>query len=291
MDTSNLLFAFGLTIFAGLATGVGGMIAFFAKRTKTSFLAFSLGFSAGVMIYISLTEILSEAHISLTASYGADKGPWLTFISFIGGIALSAIIDKLIPTNENPHELRRVEQMNPDRHDDCVKDGEGQRRHRGHHGGNHPGRDQKLMRIGVFMAVALGIHNFPEGIATFIAAISDITIGISIAVAVAIHNIPEGIAVSVPVFYATGSKRKALLWSVLSGFAEPLGAAVGFLILSMIKTESLLGFVFAMISGIMIYISFDELLPAAHKYGKHHVAIYGLISGMIIIGLSLILLH
>jgi ZIP family zinc transporter len=146
------------------------------------------------------------------------------------------------------------------------------------------------MRIGIFTAIALGIHNFPEGIATFMAGMADVTIGISIAVAVAIHNIPEGIAVSVPVYFATGSKRKALLWSVLSGFAEPVGAGVGLLILSFFKTDAVLGFVFAMVSGIMIYISFDELLPAAHKYGKHHTAIYGLISGIIVIGLSLILL-
>src|SRR5512133_3211262 len=113
MDNSHILFAFGLTLFAGLATGVGGMIAFFAKRTNTSFLAFSLGFSAGVMIYISLTELLTASNIALTASYGGDKAAWFTFISFIGGIAITALIDKLIPSNENPHEMQRIEQMNP----------------------------------------------------------------------------------------------------------------------------------------------------------------------------------
>lgn len=300
MENSHILFAFGLTLFAGLATGVGGMIAFFAKRTNTSFLAFSLGFSAGVMIYISLTEILTEANIALAASYGDDRAAWFTFISFIGGIGLTALIDKLIPSNENPHEMQRIEQMHPgdkhsdkhsDRHlerkDEKYREREKDHRHHGHHHHHH---DRKLMRIGIFTAIALGIHNFPEGIATFMAGMSDVTIGISIAVAVAIHNIPEGIAVSVPVYFATGSKRKALLWSVLSGFAEPVGAGMGLLILSLFKTDAVLGFVFAMVSGIMIYISFDELLPAAHKYGKHHTAIYGLISGIIVIGLSLILL-
>lgn len=297
MDQSQILFAFGLTLFAGLSTGVGGMIAFFAKRTNTTFLAYSLGFSAGVMIYISLTEILTEANLALSSSYGTEKASWFTFISFIGGIALSAIIDKLIPSNENPHELKRIEQMNPDeRHSEKHSDHHSDKpykkgKHHHHkHGHHHHHHDHKLMRIGVFTAVALGIHNFPEGIATFMAGMADVTIGISIAVAVAIHNIPEGIAVSVPVYFATGSKRKALLWSVLSGFAEPVGAAVGLLILSLFKTDIVFGFVFAMVSGIMIYISFDELLPAAHKYGKHHVAIYGLISGIIVIGLSLILI-
>lgn len=287
MEHSRLLFAFGLTLFAGLATGIGGLIAFFAKRTKTSFLAFSLGFSAGVMIYISLTEILTQSQVSLAVVYGGIKAPWLAFISFIGGIALSAIIDKLIPSQENPHELKRVEQMNPDRHSDvaeCSKSNQKKNMNPGIH------KDAKLMRVGVITAVALGIHNFPEGIATFMSGMSDVAVGISIAFAVAIHNIPEGIAVSVPVFYATGSKKQALWWSVLSGFAEPVGAVLGYLILSMFSTAVVLGYVFGMVAGIMIYISFDELLPAAHKYGKHHVAIYGLISGMIAIGLSLILL-
>lgn len=287
MSSDNILIAFGLTLFAGLATAIGGMIAFFAKRTQTSFLAFSLGFSAGVMIYISLTEMLTEADATLRLSFGNEKAAWFTFISFIGGIALSALIDKILPSEGNPHELKRVEQMNPGLNTPDTAECAG-RRHQKH--GRHFRRDHKLMRLGLFTAVAIGIHNFPEGIATFMAAMSDVTIGISIAIAVAIHNIPEGIAVSVPVYYATGSKRKALLWSVLSGFSEPVGAAAGYFILSMFRTDVILGFVFAMVAGIMIYISFDELLPAAHKYGKHHVAIYGLISGIIVIGLSLILL-
>lgn len=287
MSSDNILIAFGLTLFAGLATAIGGLIAFFAKRTQTSFLAFSLGFSAGVMIYISLTEMLTEADATLRLSFGNERAAWFTFISFIGGIALSALIDKILPSEGNPHELKRVEQMNPGLNTPGTTECAG-RRHQNR--GRHLRRDQKLMRIGVFTAVAIGIHNFPEGIATFMSAMSDVTIGISIAIAVAIHNVPEGIAVAVPVYYATGSKRKALLWSVLSGFSEPVGAAAGYFILSMFRTDIILGFVFAMVAGIMIYISFDELLPAAHKYGKHHVAIYGLISGIIVIGLSLIFL-
>jgi ZIP family zinc transporter len=288
MASSHLLFAFGLTLFAGLATGIGGMIAFFAKRTKTTFLAFSLGFSAGVMIFISFTEILTQAGDKLQFYYGPDTGPWVTFIAFIGGIALSAAIDKILPSEGNPHELKRVEQMNPGSAFPDKPECKGGKKD-GH--GYHGGRDRKLMRIGTFTAIAIGVHNFPEGIATFMSAMSDATIGISIAIAVAIHNVPEGIAVSVPVYYATGSKRKALLWSVMSGFAEPVGALAGYFILSLFHSDIILGFVFAMVAGIMIYISFDELLPAAHKYGKHHVAIYGLISGIIVIGISLILLH
>jgi ZIP family zinc transporter len=212
---------------------------------------------------------------------------WLTFISFVAGIALSAAIDKILPSEGNPHELKRVEQMHPESRDPDKPECQGRKLQ---NRGGHSIRDHKLMRIGTFTAIAIGVHNFPEGIATFMSAMSDVAVGISIALAVAIHNIPEGIAVSVPVYYATGSRRKALAWSVLSGFSEPVGAFAGYFILTFFNSDISLGYVFAMVAGIMVYISFDELLPAAHKYGKHHVAIYGLISGMIVIGLSLILL-
>lgn len=287
MDSSSLLFAFGITLLAGLATGVGGLIAFFAKRTKTTFLAFSLGLSAGVMIFISFTEILTEAGRMMQSSYDTDTAAWLTFLSFVAGIGLSAAIDKILPSEGNPHELKRVEQMHPESRDPDKTECHGRKMPNQ----SHPKiKDKKLMRLGIFTAVAIGIHNFPEGIATFMSAMSDVAVGVSIAAAVAIHNIPEGIAVSVPVYYATGSRKKALVWSVLSGFSEPVGALAGYFILSLFKTDLILAFVFAMVAGIMIYISFDELLPAAHKYGKHHVAIYGLVSGMIIIGISMILL-
>jgi ZIP family zinc transporter len=269
MDWPAVVIAFSLTLFAGMATGIGGLIAFFAKRTNTTFLSYSLGFSAGVMVFISLTEILTGAGDIIAEFYLPKAAALITFISFVGGFFLTALIDKIIPMKDNPHEMMRVEQMK----DSCQK------------------RNPRLLRVGLFTAIALGIHNFPEGIATFMAGMDDLTVGISIAVAIAIHNIPEGIAVSVPVYYATGSRRKALKWSVLSGFAEPVGAVVGFLIISSFKGGMILGYVYAIVAGIMVYISFDELLPAAHKYGKHHVAIYGLISGIIVIGVSLILLH
>ena len=269
MEWNNVLFAFGLTLFAGLATAIGGALAFFARRTNTTFLSYSLGFSAGVMIYISFTEILGKSREIISISYGEDTSAWLTFLAFISGFFLTALIDKVLPSGENPHEVKSIEQMDI----------------------NCPKRGKKLLRIGVFTAIALAIHNFPEGIATFMAGVSDVTVGISIAIAIGIHNIPEGIAVSVPIYYATGSRKKAFTWAALSGLAEPVGAAFGYLILSFFKQQVILGFVFAMVAGIMIYISFDELLPAAHKYGKHHTAIYGLVSGIIIIGISLLLLN
>ena len=268
MEWSNVYLAFGLTLFAGLATAIGGGIAFFAKRTNTTFLSYSLGFSAGVMIYISFTEILGEANRIIGEHYTSNTSAWLTFLFFISGVGLTALIDKMVPSQENPHEMRSLEQMENDRA--C--------------------QGKRLLRVGVFTAVAISIHNFPEGIATFMAGISDITIGISIALAIAIHNIPEGIAVSVPVYYATGSRKKAFWWAAISGLSEPAGALVGYFIISLFSSQIVLGYVFAMVAGIMIYISFDELLPAAHKYGKHHTTIYGLISGIIVIGISLMML-
>ncbi|HDZ41156.1 MAG TPA: zinc transporter ZupT [Bacteroidetes bacterium] len=268
MEWTNIYLAFGLTLFAGLATAIGGGIAFFAKRTNTTFLSYSLGFSAGVMIYISFTEILGEANIIIGRQYTENASAWLTFIFFIVGVFLTALIDKMVPSRENPHEMRSLEQMDNGR----------------------PCRGKKLLRVGIITAVAIAIHNFPEGIATFMAGVSDITVGISIAIAIAIHNIPEGIAVSVPVYYATGSRKKAFWWAALSGLSEPLGAFFGYFILSFFHNQIILGYVFAVVAGIMIYISFDELLPAAHQYGKHHTTIYGLISGIIVIGISLMLL-
>ncbi|HUS86961.1 MAG TPA: zinc transporter ZupT [Bacteroidales bacterium] len=268
MDWNNVILAFVLTLFAGLATAIGGALAFFTRRTNTTFLSYSLGFSAGVMIYISFTEILADANHIISQSVNETSSSWRTFIFFIAGFFLTALIDKIIPSRKNPHEVKSIEQMDID----CPK------------------RSRRLLRIGLFSAIALAIHNFPEGIATFMASVSDITVGVSIALAIAIHNIPEGIAVSVPVYYATGSRRKAFVWAALSGLSEPVGAVAGYFILSLFKQPVVLGYVFAIVAGIMIYISFDELLPAAHKYGKHHIAIYGLISGIIVIGISLILL-
>jgi len=268
MEWNNIYLAFGLTLFAGLATAIGGAIAFFAKRTNTTFLSYSLGFSAGVMIYISFTEILGEANIIIGTYYTENTSAWLTFLFFIAGVGITAMIDKLVPTRENPHEMRSLEQMDNGCH----------------------GRGKRLLRVGVFTAIAIAIHNFPEGIATFMAGVSDITVGISIAIAIAIHNIPEGIAVSVPVYYATGSRKKAFWWATLSGLSEPVGALFGYFILSLFKSHIVLGYVFAIVAGIMIYIAFDELLPAAHKYGKHHTTIYGLVSGIIVIGISLMLI-
>jgi ZIP family zinc transporter len=265
-EFSIVLNAFLLTLFAGLSTGIGSALAFFTKKTNTRFLSISLGFSAGVMIYVSFVEIFFKANESLTSVLGEDKGSWATVAAFFGGILFIAIIDRLIPNVENPHEVKKVEDM-----DQKVK-------------------NPKLMRMGLFTALAIGIHNFPEGLATFTAALSDPELGLAIAIAIAIHNIPEGIAVSVPVYFATGSRKKAFTLSFLSGLSEPVGALIGYLILMPFMSEMVFGILFASVAGIMVFISLDELLPAAREYGEHHLSIYGLLAGMAVMAISLQLL-
>jgi len=268
MEEPNYLLPFLFTLFAGLATGIGSLIAFFAKTTNKRFLSFSLGLSGGVMIYIAFVEIFKDAQTTLINEMGENHGMLTAVLCFFGGIFIIGLIDKLIPSFENPHEIRSVEKMN-----------------------TPPPAQAKMMRVGLMTALVIGIHNFPEGIATFTAAVYSTSIGIAIAIAVAIHNIPEGIAVSIPIYYATGSKKKAFLFSFLSGLSEPIGAIIAYLILAPFMTPIVLGGTFAVVTGIMVFIALDELLPAAREYGEHHVAIYGLVTGMAIMAASLLLLH
>lgn len=260
----TVLAAFLLSLFAGLATVIGSLIALLSSRTNRRLLSFSLGLSAGVMIYVSFVELLAEAQRTLTEAAGGKPGVWMAIGCFFGGILLIGIIDRLVPSFENPHEARSLEDMQAP-----------------------PSKEDKLMRIGVMTAVAIAIHNFPEGIATFMAALENPALGVAIAVAIAIHNIPEGIAVSVPVFYATGDRKKAFWFSFFSGIIEPVGAVIAYLFLRPFMSPELMGCVFAAVAGIMVFISFDELLPAAHEYGEHHIAIYGLVVGMGIMAVSL----
>jgi ZIP family zinc transporter len=268
MEYENLLFAFTLTLFAGLSTGIGSIIGFLSKEFNPKFLSGALGFSAGVMIYVSFVEIFAEAKGILIMSYEKRLGSWMTVIAFFTGMLIIALIDNFVPSFGNPHEMQSIEKLE-------AMDKE---------------EKQRLMRMGLFSALAIAIHNFPEGIATFISALSDPAMGISIAVAIAIHNIPEGLAVSVPVYYATKDRKRALMLSLLSGLSEPLGALIGYFILRTILSQAVLGFVFACVAGIMVYISLDELLPTAEEYGEHHVAISGVIAGMAVMAVSLILL-
>lgn len=269
----NVLFAFLLTMIAGLSTGIGSCIAFFSKKTNKKFLSCSLGFSAGVMIYVSMVEIFQKAQNSLSISFGDKMGTGATILGFFGGILLIALIDKFIPKDSNPHEVHDTSELSR------ISE----------NGISSVETRSKLMRTGVFTALAIGIHNFPEGLATFVAALQDPTIAIPIVVAIAIHNIPEGISVSVPIYYATGSKKKAFLYSFVSGLAEPVGALVGYLLLMPFMSDTVFGVLFASVAGIMVFISLDELLPLAREYDDGHYSIYGLVSGMLVMAVSLFL--
>ena len=263
----GLLVPLLLTLGAGLATGIGSAIAFFAHHTNKRLLAFSLGLSGGVMVYVSFVELLRQAQEVLSAEWGVRPGMTAATGAFFAGILLIGVIDRLVPSFENPHEARPVEEMRESKP-----------------------RDPKLMRMGVMTALAIGIHNFPEGIATFTAAAENLTLGVAIAVAIAIHNIPEGIAVSIPIYYATGDRGKAFRLSLLSGLAEPVGALLAYLVLMPLMSPTLMGCILAAVAGIMVYISIDELLPAAREYGEAHIAIYGVVAGMALMALSLIML-
>lgn len=258
---SNVLFALSLTVMAGLATGIGSIIALFAKTTNTKFLAGSLGFSAGVMIYVSMIEIFQKSRTYLSVSMGDVKGYYWAVASFFAGIILIGLIDYFVPSAEGD-----IGNLN-------EKDN----------------RSIALKRMGFMTALAIGIHNFPEGLATFTSALKDPHLGIAIAVAIAIHNIPEGIATSVPIYYSSGSRKKAFLVSFFSGITEPLGAIIGFLILQPFFNDSIFGILFGLIAGIMVFISLEELLPMAREYEKSKVTIIGTILGMAIIAISLLL--
>ncbi len=264
---NDLLFAFIITALAGLSTGIGSLIALFTKKTNRKFLSISLGFSAGVMIYVSMVEIFFKANESLVEELGSRLGSMVNVLAFFGGMLFIGLIDKLIPSFEE----------NVSKKDDSPDD-------------KKTMDEKRFLRMGIFTALAVAIHNFPEGFATLISTLKDPALGISIAIAIALHNIPEGIAVSIPIYYATGSRLKAFLYSFFSGLAEPVGALVGYLILAPFMTDVVFGIVFAGVGGIMVYISLDQLLPAAREYGDHHLSVYGTISGMIVMAISLVLL-
>lgn len=294
----NIWIALGLTVFAGMATGIGSAIAFAAKRTNYRFLSISTGFSAGVMLYVSFVEIFYKGADALIEAYGEHTGQWINVAAFFGGILLIGLIDNLIPSADNPHEMHTAIEIAP-LHDASAKLPDAEHAPKGQHIGPtlHREHDPKLLRMGLFTALAIAIHNFPEGLATFLAALQDPGLGFAIAIAIALHNIPEGISVSVPIFYATGDRKKAFTYSLLSGLAEPVGAIIAYSILRLIISNEagaippqFMGILFAGVAGIMVYISLDELLPTSRAYGKGHDSLLGLIGGMAVMALSLLLM-
>ncbi|MCD7971788.1 MAG: zinc transporter ZupT [Candidatus Azobacteroides sp.] len=262
MEGSNILLAFLLTAITGLSTGIGSLIALIAKKTNTNFLCAALGFSAGIMLYVSFMEMMPQAKEELVSVYDDKIGTLYLIIAFFCGIAFINLIDFLVPRSLNPHEVQGVEDMD---------------------------KESSLKRTGIIIALSIAIHNFPEGIATFTSALGSLDVAIPITIAIAIHNIPEGIAVAVPIYHATGNRKKAFWYSFLSGLSEPAGALIAYFFLLEFWTPAMNGIVLAAVSGIMVFISLDELLPSAEKYGKHHISIMGLVAGMLVMAVSLFL--
>jgi ZIP family zinc transporter len=260
MDLNNVKLAILLTLIAGLSTGIGSFISLLAKKTNTKFLCASLGFSAGVMIYVAFMEMVPDAKESLVVAFGEKTGLLYLLFAFFGGIGFVSLIDFVVPDSNNPHEMMGIEDMN---------------------------KGVDLHRTGIIVALSIAIHNFPEGIATFTSALGGLDVAIPITVAIAIHNIPEGIAVAVPVYHATGNRKKAFWYSFASGLSEPLGAIIAYLFLMPYWSPAINGIVLAAVAGIMVFISLDELLPSAQKYGEHHISITGLVLGMILMAASL----
>ncbi len=264
MVLNNVTLAFVFTSIAGLSTGIGSAIAYFITKPKISFLSFILGFSGGVMLYVSFMELLPQGIEALNEFWGV--------LLMFSGMLFIGIIDFLIPEFENPHhspDSNYLEEIKP------ISEKNG---------------SSKLIKTSIMTVLAIGIHNFPEGLASFGATLGNVQLGLAITIAIAIHNIPEGIAVSVPIYLATGDKNKAFLLSFLSGLSEPLGALVGYLILRPFLSDALIGGLLAFIAGIMIYISLDEILPLANSYSEAHTTILGIVAGMAIMAISLLLL-
>ncbi len=259
----NFLPAMLITLFAGLATAIGGGIAFVVKRNSLKALSVGLGFSAGVMIFLSFTDMLPEADKLLSVNFPYSHN-WITYAGFVIGLVIAILIDYFLPDHINEDDV-----LHPD---------------------EHVHTNYKIKRAGLFTAIAICVHNFPEGMATFFTTTQNITLGLSVGLAIAIHNIPEGIAVALPIYHVTGKKRYAMLYAALSGISEPIGALVGMFVFGLFLPQILVGALMSAVAGIMIYISFDTLLPLAKEYGDWHQSLIGILSGILVLWFSLIIL-
>jgi ZIP family zinc transporter len=230
------------------------------KKPGPKFMSFTLGFSAGIMIFVSFVELLAKA-IQNVGFLGSN-------LAFFIGMGTYFFVDLLLPheyIGQHDHPRDKYDQMN-----------EGMR---------------GLERTGLLVAIGISVHNFPEGIATFVGTVNDMNLGLAIAAAIAIHNIPEGLAISAPVYVATGSRKQAFFWSFLSGVSEVVGAGLAALFLMPFLSESLMGYVLAVVAGIMVVISLDEIIPAAKSFPSEHMPLFGMMAGMAVMMVSLWMLQ
>lgn len=243
------MLAFLMTLIAGLSTLIG-YFAIYIKASKNNLIKISLSFAAGVMLCVSISDLIPESLSLLMVDNSKNKAFILAFLIIIIGIVITQTIDKIIPENNN-----------------------------------------KLYKLGIFAMLAIILHNVPEGIATFLSASTNLTLGIAITLAIALHNIPEGITISVPIYESTGSKKKAFIYTLISGMAEPLGAILAFLFLKPVVTDNLMGIILALTAGIMLYISVNKLLVEAFKYKEKSASVIAFIIGLVFMLISHILLQ
>ena len=243
----NTVFAFVLTTIAGLATMLG-TIPIFLKRKTDKIIIGSLAFAAGVMITVSLTDLIPKSYYLLKNIYMPFPTILFVLIFIVIGIILSSLIDKYLPDNfEENNTLNK----------------------------------KGLYRVGIISMVAIILHNIPEGIATFMATNVDVSLGISLALAITLHNIPEGISISVPIYYATGSRVKAIMYTFISGTSELFGAVIAYFFLSNFINDKIMGFLFSIIAGIMGHIAIYELLPQSRKYNNKNLTFLFFVIGII----------
>lgn len=261
MFSTQVLIAFAVCCAAAAATVIGSALVLRADRSNPRLLAFGLAFAAGAMVYVSLVEILQKSVTSFSQVMSNKDAYTHATLWFFVGVLLLALIDRLIP---NPHHGISTEAP-------ALK------------------HDHNIGRVGLLAAAAITVHNFPEGLATFFATLENPAIGAPLAVAIAIHNIPEGVSIAIPVYYATGSKSKAVLATAASALAEPAGALIGYLILAPFLDDSVFGAVFGVIAGVIVFLCLDELMPEAKRYARGHETTYGMIIGMFAIAISLVL--
>ena len=264
-----MLLALLISLLAGLATTIGGVLVIQRKSLGREFLAVALAFAAGAMVLISFMQVLPLGITWMTQTYPRATAEALVFLAFFAGIVLVLVIDRLLPSSLNPSEIEGRE---------------------GAMQSDDEARNTRLLRSGLLVGLVLGLHNFPEGMATFFTTYQDPRVGITLAVAVAIHNVPEGIAVAAPVYAATGSRKKALGWATVSGLTEPIGALVAAALISWVVPESVLGLFYGLVAGMMVFLALDEMLQASWRYQTDkHQTIYGMVAGMATVAASLVL--
>ena len=256
------LIPFLITLFAGLSTALGGLVVFFGNTEKLNWLSFTMSFAAGVMLYVSFVEILPESYLEFKHTNGQNTALLYVLGFFVFGTLFAIFTDKLLPEQKINSQVNK----------------------------SITSKNNKIYRSGILIALTMALHNFPEGIVTFIGSVNDISFGLVIGLAIALHNIPEGMAISVPIYHATGSKKKAFLYSALSGFTEPFGALFCYFVINSYLDDFLTAAVMSIVSGIMIFISIFVLMPLSFEYKDKYEHILGLVIGMFVIGISIYLM-